>query len=274
MNKIASEHRSGFVALVGRPNSGKSTLANAMVGAKVAITSSRPQTTRRAIRGIVRRRDFQLILVDTPGLHRPRTLLGERLNAVVSGEMDEVDAIVLCLAANEEIGPGDRFIAGRLPARVPAIAAVTKADLAGPEQIAARLVAASELGDFADIIPLSALKGFQVEDLVGLLGARMPPGPDLYPDGEATDQPVELQAAELIREAALEGLREELPHSLAVDIEEMVPRDPPQVGVVVRAHIYVERDSQKGIVIGKGAVRLKAVGTRARREIEALLAQR
>ncbi|MDR1150931.1 MAG: GTPase Era [Bifidobacteriaceae bacterium] len=274
MSTIAKDHRSGFVALVGRPNSGKSTLTNAMVGTKVAITSSRPQTTRRVIRGIVRRREFQLVLVDTPGLHKPRTLLGERLGAVVRQEMDEVDAIVLCLAADEEIGPGDRFITGRLPDQTPRIAAVTKADLVGRAEMVARLAAVADLDNFADIIPVSALSGYQVEELVGLLGARMPLGPDLYPDGEVSDQPVELMVAELVREAALEGLREELPHSVAVEVEEIVPREEPHQGVAVRVTIYVERASQKGIVIGRGGSRLKEVGMSARREIEALLSGR
>jgi GTP-binding protein Era len=274
VNTVAEEHRSGFVALVGRPNSGKSTLANAMVGTKVAITSSRPQTTRRTIRGIVRRRDFQLVLVDTPGLHKPRTLLGERLNAMVNDELDEVDAIVLCLPVDEEIGPGDRFIAGRLPERIALVAAVTKADLVRRAEMVPKLAAVAELGDFADIVPVSAVSGFQVEDLVTLLGAKMPHGPDMYPDGEVSDQPPELMVAELVREAALEGLREEMPHSLAVEVEEIVPRPEPQKGVIARVTIYVERASQKGIVIGHGGSRLREVGQRARREIEALLAQR
>ncbi|MDR1427048.1 MAG: GTPase Era [Bifidobacteriaceae bacterium] len=274
MNTIASEHRSGFVALVGRPNTGKSTLTNAMVGTKVAITSSRPQTTRRTIRGIVRRRGFQIVLVDTPGLHRPRTLLGERLNAVVSGEIDEVDAIVLCLPADEAIGPGDRFIAAHLPARVPRIAAVTKADSVRREAMVVKLAGVAQLDGFTDIVPVSAVTGYQVEELVTLLGERMPHGPDLYPDGEVSDQPPELMVAELVREAALEGLRDEMPHSVAVEVEEMVPREEPHRGLAVRVTVYVERSSQKGIMIGKGGARLKTVGIRARREIEALLAER
>jgi GTP-binding protein Era len=274
MSTIAKEFRSGFVALVGRPNTGKSTLVNAMVGQKVAITSSRPQTTRRAIRGIVRRRTFQLVLVDTPGLHKPKTLLGERLNDVVSGEMDEVDAIVLCLPADEPIGPGDRFIAAHMPARIPRIAAVTKADRVGREAMMAKLADVGELDAFADILPVSAVTGSQVEDLVDLLGARMPEGPDLYPDGEFSDQPRDLMVAELVREAALEGLREEMPHSVAVDVEEIVPREEPHKGLMVRVTIYVERRSQKGIMIGQGGSRLKEVGTTARREIEALLGER
>ncbi|MDR3202197.1 MAG: GTPase Era [Bifidobacteriaceae bacterium] len=274
MSGKASEHRSGFIALVGRPNAGKSTLTNAMVGRKVAITSSKPQTTRRAIRGIVRRDSFQLVLVDTPGLHRPRTLLGERLNAVVSGALDEVDAVVLCLPADEAVGPGDGFIAGRLPSRAARIAAVTKTDLVDPGALAAKLAEVARLDDFDEIVPVSAATGFQVELLAELLGARMPAGPDMYPDGEYSDQPVELAVAELVREAALEDLQDELPHSLAVDVEEMVEREPPARGLTVRVTIYVERTSQKGIVIGKGGARLRDVGTRARREIEALLGRR
>jgi GTP-binding protein Era len=274
MSSIKTGHRSGFVALVGRPNAGKSTLTNAMVGQKVAITSSRPQTTRRSIRGIVRRREWELVLVDTPGLHKPRTLLGERLNDVVNDALADVDAVVLCLPATEAIGPGDRFIIQHMPDRITRIAAVTKADLVGPGELAMKLQAVADLDNFADIIPLSGMTGYQVEDLITLLGERMPEGPDLYPDGEVSDQPVELQVAELIREAALEDLRDELPHSLAVDVEEIVDREPPAVGKMVRATIYVERDSQKGIVIGKGGEHLKDVGTRARREIEGVLGHR
>ncbi|MDR1295626.1 MAG: GTPase Era [Bifidobacteriaceae bacterium] len=274
MTTIAKDHRSGFVALVGRPNSGKSTLTNAMVGTKVAITSSRPQTTRRTIRGIVRRREFQLVLVDTPGLHKPRTLLGERLGTMVRQELDEVDAIVMCLPADQQIGTGDRFIADHLPSRIPLIAAVTKADLVGRGAMVQALAAVAEMDRFVDIVPVSAVNGYQVEDLVGLLGARMPLGPDLYPDGEVSDQPVDLMVAELVREAALEDLRDELPHSLAVMVDEIVPREEPHQGVAVRVTVYVERDSQKGIVIGHGGSRLKEVGTVARREIEALLGER
>jgi GTP-binding protein Era len=207
-------------------------------------------------------------------LHRPKTLLGERLNAVVNRELDEVEAIVLCLPADQPVGPGDRFIAERLPARTAKIAAVTKADLVGRDAMVGKLTEVQALAEFDEIVPVSALEGYQVETLIDLLAARMPPGPDLYPDGELSDQPVELQVAELVREAALEDLRDELPHSLAVEVEEIVPREPPHVGVEVRVTIFVERMSQKGIVIGRGGARLKEVGTMARQEIEALLAQR
>ncbi len=276
------QHRSGFACFVGRPNTGKSTLTNALVGTKVAITSDRPQTTRHTIRGIVSRPGSQLVLVDTPGFHRPRTLLGERLNDLVRGTLAEVDVIGLCIPANERIGPGDRFIVSEMAKagrRTPAIAIVTKTDTVGKAQLAQQLLAVHELGvysgaEFADIVPVSAVRGEQVDLLGDLLAARLPEGPVLYPDGNLTDSPELIMVAELIREAALEGVRDELPHSLAVVVEEMVPREgrgenSPMLDV--RAEVYVERDSQKGIVIGHQGARLRDVGTVARKQIEALL---
>ncbi|MEJ2889766.1 GTPase Era [Actinomycetospora aeridis] len=265
--------RSGFACFVGRPNVGKSTLTNALVGSKVAITSSRPQTTRHAIRGVVHREDGQLVLVDTPGLHRPRTLLGERLNDVVHTTWAEVDVIGFCVPADQQIGPGDRFIAAELAkvtAKTPLIGILTKTDLVRPEVIAERLLALHELAEFAEIVPVSASQGHQVSLLADLLLARMPPGPPLYPDGELSDEPETTLIAEFVREAALEGVRDELPHSLAVVVEEMTPGKV----LTVRAEIFVERDSQKSIVIGKGGSRLKHVGTEARRQIEALLGEK
>jgi len=273
--------RSGFACLVGRPNAGKSTLTNALVGAKVAITSSRPQTTRHAIRGIVHRPDAQLILVDTPGLHRPRTLLGQRLNDVVKSTWGEVDIAVVCLPADEKVGPGDRFLVGELAQvrRTTKVAVVTKSDLVARDRMAEHLVAVQQLGedlgvDWAEIVPLSATTGDGVELLADLLVRYLPEGPRLYPEGELTDEPEAILVAELIREAALEGVRDELPHSIAVIVEEMGlrqdrPADRPLLDV--HAELYVERDSQKSIVIGRGGSRLKDVGSRARVQIEALL---
>jgi len=272
--------RSGFASLVGRPNAGKSTLTNALVGDKVAITSSRPQTTRHAVRGILTRPDGQLVLVDTPGLHRPRTLLGERLNAVVRETWADVDVVALTLPADEEVGRGDRFIARELAAlrTMPVLAVVTKTDLVAPDRVGAQLVAAQRLGEevglpFAEIVPVSAVSGFQVDRLADLLVARLPEGPLLYRDGELTDEPTETRVAELIREAALEGVRDELPHSLAVSIDEM-SRDEERDLTVVYATVHVERLSQKPIVLGAGGARLRDVGTAARRQIEALLGTR
>ena len=268
-------HRSGFVCFVGRPNAGKSTLTNALTGAKVAITSSRPQTTRHAVRGIVHRDDAQLVLVDTPGLHKPRTLLGERLNELVRETYAGVDVICFCVTANDKVGPGDRFIAQELRAlKTPVVAVLTKTDLAGKDQVGEQLLALSALGDWAEVVPVSAVAGDQVDLLADLLVARMPEGPALYPDGELTDEPEQVLVAELVREAALEGVRDELPHSIAVTIEEMGPRegrDPSRPLLDVYATLHVERDSQKAIVLGKGGVRLKDVGTRARAQIETLL---
>jgi GTP-binding protein Era len=274
-------HRSGFASFVGRPNAGKSTLTNALVGTKVAITSDRPQTTRHTVRGIVTRPDAQLVLVDTPGLHRPRTLLGQRLNDAVRATWAEVDVVGLCLPADEKIGPGDRFIARELAAlrRTPVVAIVTKIDLVSRDAVATSLVAAQQLGDasgraFADIVPVSAVAGEQLDILTGVLVDHLPPGPELYPGGELTDEPELVMVAELIREAALAGVRDELPHSIAVVVEEMVPReDRPEDRPLldVRADLYVERASQKAIVIGRGGAQLRDVGTRARAQIEALL---
>ena len=281
MTTDAPTYRSGFACFVGRPNAGKSTLTNALVGEKVAITSSRPQTTRHAIRGIVHRADGQLVLVDTPGLHRPRTLLGQRLNDLVRTTWAEVDVIGLCIPADEKIGPGDRYIATEIAGitRTPKIAVVTKTDLVRPERLAEQLLAVAQLGtelgfEWADIVPVSAADGSQVELLTELLLAQMPEGPPLYPDGELTDEPEETLVAELVREAALEGVHDELPHSIAVVVEEMIPReDRPDDRPMVDVHVnlYVERDSQKAIVIGRKGARLREVGTRARTQIEALL---
>jgi GTPase len=266
--------RSGFACFVGRPNAGKSTLTNALIGSKIAITSSRPQTTRHAIRGILHRKDAQLVVVDTPGLHKPRTLLGSRLNDVVRETWAEVDVIGFCVPADQPVGRGDEFIANELRSvagRTPVLGLVTKTDVARPEQIAERLTQVAALMEFADVVPCSAVNGFQVDLLADLLVARLPEGPPLYPDGELTDEPEETLVAELIREATLEGVRDELPHSIAVVIEEMVPREGRDDLLDVHANIYVERSSQKGIVIGKGGARLRQVGADARRQIEALL---
>jgi GTP-binding protein Era len=267
--------RSGFACFVGRPNAGKSTLTNALIGQKIAITSSRPQTTRHAVRGIVHREDAQLVLVDTPGLHKPRTLLGQRLNDLVRETYAGVDVICFCVTADDKLGPGDRFIAAELAqVTTPVIAVVTKTDLVSKDRVGEQLLAVSALHDWADVIPTSAVDNFQVGLLADLLVGRLPEGPVLYPDGELTDEPEQVLAAELIREAVLEGVRDELPHSIAVTIEEMLPRedrpaDKPLLDVY--ALIHVERDSQKAIVLGKGGSRLRDVGTAARRQIETLL---
>jgi GTPase len=270
-----TEFRSGFVCFVGRPNTGKSTLTNALVGAKVAITSKRPQTTRHTIRGIVHREDFQIILVDTPGLHRPRTLLGQRLNDLVKDTYSEVDVIGLCIPADEKIGPGDRWIYEQIRTIAPnttLVVVVTKIDKVSRDRVAAQLLAVSELaGSETEIVPVSATTGENLDVLTDVLAAQLPPGPAFYPDGELTDEPEEVLMAELIREAALEGVRDELPHSLAVVIEEVSPREGRDDLIDVHANLFVERDSQKGIVIGKGGARLREVGTAARTQIEKLL---
>jgi GTPase len=267
-----SDYRAGFACFVGRPNAGKSTLTNALVGQKIAITSTRPQTTRHAVRGVVHRPEAQLVLVDTPGLHRPRTLLGERLNDLVRQTWTEVDVIGLCLPADEEIGRGDRFITGEIAdLKGTLIAVVTKTDLVDRGTLAKRLAQAGELGEFAEIVPVSAVSGEQLDVLADVMVKYLPSSPQLYPDDMLTDEPEHVLMAELIREAALEGVRDELPHSIAVLVEEVIP-----AGRVTKvyADIYVERTSQKAIVIGAGGSRLKEVGSRARREIEDLLGRK
>ena len=273
--------RSGFVCIVGRPNVGKSTLTNALVGQKVAITSSRPQTTRHVIRGIVHKEKGQLVLIDTPGVHRPRTLLGERLNALVAETYADVDVIVMCFPADEAIGPGDRFIAQEVAAvpKAKKIAVVTKTDAVARNAVGDQLLAVSQLGiemgiDWAEIVPVSAVANDQVDLLADLLIDQLPEGPAFYPEGDVTDEPEDIMIAELIREAALEGVRDELPHSIAVVLDEMAlrpdrPADRPLMDIY--AVVYVERESQKHIVIGKGGSRLKEVGSDARVAISELL---
>jgi len=269
--------RSGFVSFVGRPNVGKSTLTNALVGEKVAITSSKPQTTRNAIRGVVHAADGQLIIVDTPGMHRPRTLLGERLNSVVQATLGDVDVIGFCVPANEKIGPGDRFINEQLDAfpRAKKVAIVTKIDSTSRTAVAQQLLAINELRDWDAVIPVSAFLNetgnrVQLDVLLTELISLLPLGPALYDDEAVTDETLEHRIAELIREAALEGVSDELPHSLAVTIDDMVERDDKEL-LEIYANLWVERDSQKGIVIGRGGERLQEVGARARAAIEPLV---
>ncbi|MEY4493606.1 MAG: hypothetical protein RL355_955, partial [Actinomycetota bacterium] len=273
--------RSGFACIVGRPNVGKSTLTNALVGQKIAITSGRPQTTRHTIRGIVNRPDGQIVLIDTPGVHRPRTLLGERLNALVADTWSEVDLVVMCFPANEPIGPGDRFIVEQIASlpKVKKIAVVTKVDTAEKQAVGEQLLAVSNLADelnfeWTEIVPVSAVSDIQIDLLSDLLLSHLPEGQPLYPDGELTDEPEQIMIAELIREATLEGVRDELPHSIAVVVDEMAmradrPEDKPLMDIF--AVVYVERESQKHIVIGKNGSRLKEVGTTAREAISKML---
>lgn len=318
-----SQHRAGFVSIVGRPNVGKSTLTNALVGQKVAITSSRPETTRHNVRGVVQGQDYQIVLVDTPGLHRPRTLLGKRLNDMVREALVDVDAVVFCVPADQKIGPGDRYIAAELKElNIPVILAVTKADLVSKERMVAALVAAGELGDWQEIVPLSALEG-EVSVLADQIAKYLPPSPPLYPRDQVSDESVEKMIAEFVREAALEGVREELPHSIAVQVEEILyqgedsgphlgygthrlpqkqeetadqseetavsdsansPSDsategkpaPPQKETKpldVHVNVFVERDSQKGILIGKGGSHIRRVRIKSKRQIQKLLGQ-
>lgn len=271
-NPKAGDYRNGFVSFVGRPNTGKSTLTNALVGEKVAITSSKPQTTRHVIRGIVSRDSGQLIIVDTPGIHRPRTLLGERLNALVQSTLGDVDVIGMCFPADEPVGPGDKFISEQLEnyPRAIKVAIITKVDVSSKKEIAERLLQVNELRDWSALIPISAVDGEQLDVLTEELIALLPTGPALYPTDTTTDDDTFKRVSELIREAILEGVEDELPHSLAVTIDDIMPREDKKL-IDVYANVFVERDSQKGIIIGKGGERLRDIGAKSRREIEALL---
>lgn len=274
----STPYRSGFVSFVGRPNTGKSTLTNALVGEKIAITSNRPQTTRHTIRGIVHRDDGQIIIVDTPGLHRPRTLLGERLNALVEDTYSDVDVIGMCFPAGEKIGPGDKWILGRvreLAPKTPLVGIVTKIDAASQQQVAEQLLAVSQLlGPESEVVPVSATSGQQIDVVGEVILSQMEEGPQFYPDDAVTDEPDETRIAELIREAALEGVRDELPHSIAVIIDEILPREGRDDLLDVHASLIVERESQKAIVIGKKGSRMRDVGTRARQGISELLGKK
>ena len=280
MPDYPKDFRAGFVSIVGRPNVGKSTLTNALVGMKIAITSGRPETTRHNIRGIVHAPGSQLVLVDTPGYHRPRTLLGKRLNDMVREALAEVDCVVFCLPADQNIGPGDRFIARELrDVRRPIVAVATKSDLVSRDRLMKHLLAIDEMGEFAAIVPVSAMSGQGIDVLLEVLRENVPLSPPLYPEGDVTDESRDTLIAEFIREAALEELHDELPHSLAVQVEEIVERErregddrPPLVDVHV--NVFVERDSQKAIIIGKRGSRLKGIGSKARPRIEELLDRR
>ncbi|MDQ3991177.1 MAG: GTPase Era [Actinomycetota bacterium] len=265
--------RSGIVAVVGRPNTGKSTLVNAAVGTKVSIVTDKPQTTRAAVRGVLTSGEVQIVFTDTPGFHKPRTLLGQRLNRTVSESVEQVEAVVLVVDAAAGVGRGDRFVAERqvAPASCLKVCAVNKVDLVKRARLVEQLDLAARLADFDHVVPVSARKGAGVADLVGVLAAAMPEGPAYFPPGQVTDQPEELRIAETVREKALELTREEVPHSVAVQVDELEREDDL---LRVRCLVLVERESQKGIVIGKGGLMLKRIGTLARTELEGVLGVR
>ncbi len=266
----AAAYRSGFVSIVGRPNVGKSTLLNALLKRKVAITSAKPQTTRNAIRGVLSGEGWQMVFIDTPGLHKPKTALGKRLNDVVRRTLKEVDAIVFMVDATQPAGTGDRFVAEEiLKLSTPAICVVNKMDAVRQPALVAQLAAVEAMGGWREIIPVSALQRTKVDELRDLLVGLLPVGPRYYPEETFTDQPREFLIAEIIREKALELTRQEIPHSIAVMIEEIVEREDDITEI--HAIVYVERDSQKGIVIGKSGAMLKEIGSRARRELEWIL---
>ena len=270
-----SDFKAGFVAIVGRPNTGKSTLVNALVGTKIVITSHHPNTTRNPIRGIINKENFQMIVVDTPGMHKPKNALGNRLNSMVSENIDSTDAVVICMPANEDIGAGDEYIAKQIRGQVPIFLVVTKVDTVSKSDLAAKLVKVSEFTErinlsWAEIVPISAKNLDQTDLLLDLLSKKLPDSPALYPTDITTDQAEELMFADLIREAAIEELYEELPHSVMVTIDEMSERDGGKI-FDINATLHVERDSQKGIIIGPQGSKLKAIGTLARKSIENLV---
>jgi len=270
-----SDFKAGFVAIVGRPNTGKSTLVNALVGTKIVITSHHPNTTRNPIRGIINKENFQMIVVDTPGMHKPKNALGNRLNSMVSENIDSTDAVVICMPANEDIGAGDEYIAKQIKGRVPIFLVVTKVDTVSKSDLAAKLVKVSEFTErinlsHAEIVPISAKNLDQTDLLLDLLSKKLQDSPALYPTDITTDQAEELMFADLIREAAIEELYEELPHSVMVTIDEMSERDGGKI-FDINATLHVERDSQKGIIIGPQGSKLKAIGTLARKSIENLV---
>jgi len=270
-----SDFKAGFVAIVGRPNTGKSTLVNALVGTKIVITSHHPNTTRNPIRGIINKENFQMIVVDTPGMYKPKNALGNRLNSMVSENIDSTDAVVICMPANEEIGAGDEYIAKQVKGQMPIFLVVTKIDTVSKSDLAAKLVKVSEFTERlnlsrAEIVPISAKNLDQTDLLLDLLSKKLPESPVLYPTDITTDQAEELMFADLIREAAIEELYEELPHSVMVTIDEMSERDGGKI-FDINATLHVERDSQKGIIIGPQGSKLKAIGTLARKSIENLV---
>ena len=270
-----SDFKAGFVAIVGRPNTGKSTLVNALVGTKIVITSHHPNTTRNPIRGIINKENFQMIVVDTPGMHKPKNALGNRLNSMVSENIDSTDAVVICMPANEEIGAGDEYIAKQVKGQMPIFLVVTKIDTVSKSDLAAKLVKVSEFTERlnlsrAEIVPISAKNLDQTDLLLDLLSKKLPVSPALYPTDITTDQAEELMFADLIREAAIEELYEELPHSVMVTIDEMSEREGGKI-FDINATLHVERDSQKGIIIGPQGCKLKAIGTLARKSIENLV---
>jgi len=270
-----SDFKAGFVAIVGRPNTGKSTLVNALVGTKIVITSHHPNTTRNPIRGIINKENFQMIVVDTPGMHKPKNALGNRLNSMVSENIDSTDAVVICMPANEDIGAGDEYIAKQVKGQMPIFVVVTKVDTVSKSELAAKLVKVSEFTERinlsrAEIVPISAKNLDQTDLLLDLLSKKLPDSPALYPTDITTDQAEELMFADLIREAAIEELYEELPHSVMVTIDEMSEREGGKI-FDINATLHVERDSQKGIIIGPQGSKLKAIGTLARKSIENLV---
>ncbi|HDH6573968.1 TPA: GTPase Era [Staphylococcus aureus] len=265
-----TEHKSGFVSIIGRPNVGKSTFVNRVIGHKIAIMSDKAQTTRNKIQGVMTRDDAQIIFIDTPGIHKPKHKLGDYMMKVAKNTLSEIDAIMFMVNANEEIGRGDEYIIEMLKnVKTPVFLALNKIDLVHPDELMPKIEEYQSYMDFTEIVPISALDGLNVDHFIDVLKTYLPEGPKYYPDDQISDHPEQFVVGEIIREKILHLTSEEIPHAIGVNVDRMVKESEDRVHI--EATIYVERDSQKGIVIGKGGKKLKEVGKRARRDIEMLL---
>lgn len=265
-----TEHKSGFVSIIGRPNVGKSTFVNRVIGHKIAIMSDKAQTTRNKIQGVMTRDDAQIIFIDTPGIHKPKHKLGDYMMRVAKNTLSEIDAIMFMVNVNEDIGRGDEYIMEMLKnVKTPIFLVLNKIDLVHPDTLMPKIEQYQSYMDFTDIIPISALEGMNVDHFIDVLKSYLPEGPKYYPDNQISDHPEQFVVSEIIREKILHLTSEEIPHAIGVNVDRMIKEDEDRVRI--EATIYVERDSQKGIVIGKGGKKLKEVGKRARRDIEMLL---
>ena len=265
-----TEHKSGFVSIIGRPNVGKSTFVNRVIGHKIAIMSDKAQTTRNKIQGVMTRDDAQIIFIDTPGIHKPKHKLGDYMMRVAKNTLSEIDAIMFMVNVNEDIGRGDEYIMEMLKnVKTPIFLVLNKIDLVHPDTLMPKIEQYQSYMDFTDIIPISALEGLNVDHFIDVLKSFLPEGPKYYPDNQISDHPEQFVVSEIIREKILHLTSEEIPHAIGVNVDRMIKEDEDRVRI--EATIYVERDSQKGIVVGKGGKKLKEVGKRARRDIEMLL---
>ena len=263
-------HKSGFVTIIGRPNVGKSTFVNRVIGHKIAIMSDKAQTTRNKIQGVMTQEDAQIIFLDTPGIHKPKHKLGDYMMRVATNTLSEIDAIMFMVNVNEDIGRGDEYIMEMLKSvKTPVFLVLNKIDLVHPDELMPRIEKYKKYMNFTEIVPISALEGLNVEHFINVIKSYLPEGPKYYPDNQISDHPEQFVVSELIREKILHLTNEEIPHAIGVNVDRMIKEDEERVRI--EATIFVERDSQKGIVTGKGGKKLKEVGKRARQDIEGLL---